>query len=170
MPIQEHHRSLVLRSVVIADDSPLIDLTDATYSNALHANATKIIPGVTFAEIFFFGTTGSGTDADTNVNLYGWFADSTPATYMLGTWSLTLGTQVATTLPDGTTMASGLAVDTLAADADYWGVIIRDSAPTNHIARLALDLRGLRYIYAEFVNVLVETNEMDSVAAYYRAY
>ena len=66
-------------------------------------------------------------------------------------------------------MTSGLAVDTLAAAADYWGVAIRDSA-NNHIARLALDLRGLRYIYAEFVNVAVETNEMDSVAAYYRAY
>ncbi len=169
MPKQEHYRTLVLRSAVAVDDTPIV-LTGAAGALAVATAATELIPNMTYIEVSFFGTVGGGTDADTNVSLYGWYQDSTPTTYMLGTWSMTLGTQVATTLPEGTAVTSGLYVDTLTADADYWGVVIRDSAPTNHIARLAFDLRGLRYLYAEFTNVEVETNEMNSVGALYRVY
>ena len=167
MPKQIHERSILLRSAVSSDDAA-INLTTAAGALARASNAKTLTSGLTYAEIFFFGT-GVDGDAGTNVSLYGWFDDSTPTTYLLGKWSVILGTQIATTLPDGDALASGVYFDTITADNDYWGVTIRDSG-NNHIARLALDLRGLRYIYAEMENVGGGGTEADSIGAFYRGY
>jgi len=163
MALQEHKRAYALRGVVTADDAAI----DLTAANAIHANAVEVPKGLQDFEVFFIGTTGAGTDADTNVNLYAWDASGTP-TILMGTFSLTLGTQDAGTDPTGETISGGLYVDTIAADNDYWGCTITDSG-NNHCCKIGFYLQGLSWLGATYANV-GDTNELDTVYAYYRAY
>ena len=170
MSLQLQSAEYKLRGEVSADDTA-IDLTadNATEIATVEANALELPTGFQDFEVFVIGTTGGGTDADTNMSLYGWSRHKNMI-YVLGKWSLTLGTQVCATAPWGTAITGGLLVDTITADADYWGCNLVDAAGSNHCARIKFYARGLQWLYAEFENVAVAANEIETCYAGIRAY
>ena len=151
MPSQLQNRELPLRDTLAAASADTaLGLTTAAGAYTKADEVVALPPGTSYVEVFFWGT-NTANQAGV-VNLYGWSDGSqNPPTYFLGDWTITLGSQLATVLPWGPALTSGLYVDTIAVkNADYWGCVIRDSA-VNHVARLAFDTRGLGYLAAYFV-------------------
>ena len=163
---QIHTKEMLLRATLASGSvDTALALTTAAGSYAKASEAVAVPAGSSYVELFFWGTNTAGEAGV--VNIYGW-ADGAknPPTYFLGDWTITLGTQIATVLPDGTALTTGLFVDTIAVlNGDYWGCAIRDSG-NNHIARLAFDLRGIKHLAAYFVTFTTTA----SMGAGYRVY
>ena len=110
---QIHNKELILRDTLASGSiDTALALTAAGGSYTRPDEAVSMPAGATYVELFFWGTDAANEFGD--VNIYGWAEGSqNPPVYFLGEWTITLGTQVATALPWGDALTSGLYVDTI---------------------------------------------------------